>query len=634
MSAPAIIRGQEQARTLRSPVRRMHIADFILPVSLGCWACGVRKTDVTVPGPYGLPVDLPVIFYVGIALFVISVTLELARDRPSRWRMSVHAAVLVVMLYGTAPLVYSQGRYSWLYKTIGVVQYVNAHGSLDRKIDIYQNWPGFFALAAWFDKIAGVSSPLAYAKWAQPVFEFASLPFLYLAYSALSLSERQCWVGLLLYSGSNWVGQDYLSPQALGTLFSLGIMAIVTRWLHVRNSAGARRPYIISGATHSSRVRRPRAAPDAEGSVVFSVLLVFIYSILTFTHELSPYILAIQLSCLAAARLLRPRWLPLVLLAIAVGYMVPRFTYVNSHYGILRSLGDFFANAATPKHGARISGSERLIDLDVKALTLVMLGLAIAGAWLRRRSRRTVLALLILAFSPVLILGLQSYGQEAILRVYLFSLPWAAALAASALAPVRYASGEACGYHRRSRADRRPSLWAAPARDVIRVPVGLATVLILFFPAFYGNDSFNVMTRTEVVTLDSFLQDAVPGPIYSPIENAPLGDTAKYYLFPQISIFGSHGLFGTKPATSAAADLIANNSLVYTNGEQPAYVVITSSMAAYNAKYELTSPHSFAVLLSSLAKSPAWRLVDQRPDTTIYELLPISANPGGYPAGG
>ena len=45
------------------------------------------------------------------------------------------------MLYGTAPLVYSQGRYSWLYKTIGVVRYVNANGRLNPAIDIYQNCP-------------------------------------------------------------------------------------------------------------------------------------------------------------------------------------------------------------------------------------------------------------------------------------------------------------------------------------------------------------------------------------------------------------------------------------------------------------------------------------------------------------
>ena len=61
--------------------------------------------------------------------------------------------------------------------------------------------------------------------------ELATLPLLYLAYEALSLGVRQRWVALMLYSSSNWIGQDYYSPQALGTLLSLGIMAIALRWL-------------------------------------------------------------------------------------------------------------------------------------------------------------------------------------------------------------------------------------------------------------------------------------------------------------------------------------------------------------------------------------------------------------------
>jgi hypothetical protein len=61
--------------------------------------------------------------------------------------------------------------------------------------------------------------------------------------------------------------------------------------------------------------------------------------------------------------------------------------------------------------------------------------LAVVGVVLRRRAGRTVLALAMLAFSPFVMLVLLAYGQEGVLRVYLFSLPWTAALAALALAP-------------------------------------------------------------------------------------------------------------------------------------------------------------------------------------------------------
>ena len=139
---------------------------MLLPLSLILWAIGLSRTNATNLGGYGLVTNLSPVFYAGVVLLVISALVELNRARPTRWRMSSHAAGLVVMLYATPAIVYPQGRYSWLYKTIGVVQYINHYGHLNRHIDIYQNWPGFFALAAWFGKVAGVSTPLDYAKWA------------------------------------------------------------------------------------------------------------------------------------------------------------------------------------------------------------------------------------------------------------------------------------------------------------------------------------------------------------------------------------------------------------------------------------------------------------------------------------
>lgn len=420
---------------------RLRLADLLLPAGIGLWALGVSTTNATALGPYGLPPVLPTAFWAGVALIVVSAAVELGRDQPSGWRMSLHAVALAIVLYGTAPLVYSQGRYSWLYKTIGVVQYINANGQLNHNIDIYQNWPGFFALAAWFGKVAGVASPLAYAKWAQLVFELAALPLLYLAYDALSLSIRQRWLALLLYTGTNWIGQDYFSPQALGTVLSLGIMAIALRWFYVGNLPARDRPEGVLPANRADRTLFRPGASRARSPVIVFVALLLVYYVLSFEHELSPYILAVQFGALAAVGLLRPRWLPLVLFAIAVGYLLPRLSYVNSTYGLLASVGNFFSNASPPAFkGGSISAGQRLIEHSQEVLSLGMWCLAIAGAWLRRRSGRTVLALVVLAFSPFVMLVLLAYGQEGILRVYLFSLPWTAALAALALAPFPVAS--------------------------------------------------------------------------------------------------------------------------------------------------------------------------------------------------
>jgi hypothetical protein len=609
-SAPGVVESAERGALRGLGRAHRHAADILLPVSLVLWGIGVSRTDAAAPGPYGLLGALPMVYYAGIALLVASAGTELARARPSGRRMWLHAAALVVMLYGTAPLVYPQGRYAWLYKTVGVVQYISVHGRLDSTIDIYQNWPGFFALAAWLGKVAGVASPLAYAKWAQPVFELAALPLLRLAYDALGLSIRQRWLALLLYPAANWVGQDYLSPQALGTLFSLAILAVAVRWL----AAG------------------PRDGPSAPGAAAWRGragwcgLVVGLYCVLTATHELSPYIVALQLGALALARQLRPRWLPIALGAIAVGYLLPRLGFVNSRYGLLSSIGNFFSNAAPPSLQAGAApDSEQLIRHCAAALSVVMWCLAAAGAWLRRRSGRPVAALLLLTFSPALVLALEAYGNEGILRVYLFSLPWAAALAAAALMPARLAGaregqrGTADGGPGKTRAGGRRS-WGRRAWAALRAPLALGAALALFFPAFFGNDYYNAMTTAEVATVKSFLRTARPGPVYLAVPNAPTADTASYYLFPQPTVFGRGGVAAAAPLSPGIAGLIARNALIYTHRTEPAYVLVTPSMVAYNAALGESPRGSFANLLGALARSPAWKLVVSRAGTVVYEL--------------
>ena len=910
MSAPS----SDALTTVLPPItpRRttvIHFSDVALPVSIVLWAIGVSRTNATTLGPFGLPAQLPVVFYAGVALLVLSAVVELTIDKPSRWRMAEHAVGLVVMLYGTGAVVYPEGRYSWLYKTIGVIQYVNVHGQLNSTIDIYQNWPGFFALAAWFGKVAGVSSPLAYAKWAQVVFELAALPLLYLIYDALSLTFRQRWMALLLYPAANWIGQDYLSPQGLGTVLSLGIMALTMHWLYTGNraqfvprrrwlarkrtttpeqvgrqaavsmqevkdayqtvrsdqgppgidgvtiadfeqrlahnlqkvrdqlrsgeyrpapvrivaapqgdpaeirgvltvsdriaqavvarrlktrllqmrraqpSAGqepgnwvimldtraiqaglrrdpalrvvaaatdqrwvvdyVRRSLIVplqqldgspgtgdvsmlagsalssvladlllyytfdtwmgrdfpnvrfehrpnavavycgserqarsvqaaitrrlddvglnisphgiqvvpgrddrSGAGYgkarfgltagpASEYRYPaaesrglRARPSADPLVpprrrtAFVLTILLLYFVLTFTHELSPYIVAVQLLVLAAARPLRPRWLPLAMLAVAAAYLLPHFSFVNSHYGLLNSLGSFFSNVAPPPaagtSGATISipASQKLINDCADLLSVFMWLLALVGAWRLRHSGRIVLALIVLTYSPVLVLFGQAYGNEGILRVYLFSLPWAAALAAAAVEP---------GPLSRKMVPRLrlDFSWVKPALRWLRAPVALWIVIALFFVAVYGNDSFDTFPQTEVTAIYSFLQSARLGPLYEAEDNVPGSDTARYYLFPEISIFGARdGAPLVNQATPDIAALIAKNSTTYTHGREPAYVLIAPSMAPYNTAYAQAPPDSFKILQESLARSPEWKLIVNQDGTLIYELPP------------
>ncbi|MHB1593856.1 MAG: hypothetical protein ACYCO9_06265 [Streptosporangiaceae bacterium] len=581
-------------------------------MSVALWAFGLSQTHITRLGPYGLPPALPVVFYAGVVLLVISASAELARRQPTPWRMALHATALVVMLFGTAPLVYAAGRYEWLYKTIGVVQYVNAHGALNPHIDIYQNWPGFFALSAWFDKVAGVPSVLAYGKWAQLAFELAAIPLLYLSYVGLGLSVRQRWLAIMLYSASNWVGQDYFSPQALGTVLVLGVMAITLRWLYA-GSEWTLLPERAPGRLRRGPGQDPLAtAPvrpadrSAPGAALIVVTLLLTFFVLTFTHELSPYILVAQLACLAIFRLVRPRWLPVAMIAIAIAFLIPRYSYVSSHYAVF-SIGNLLHNAFPPSFsGGQAAPAQQFVQRASEGLAVLVWLLSAVGAWLHRRSKVLVLTLVLLAYSPAGMLAVSDYGHEGILRVYLFSLPWSAALAAMAVAPV-------------TRAIRSGQTWAARLA-MLRVPLALGVALALFFPAFFGDDSYNVMPQPEVATMTAFWQHAAPGLVWLPVDNAPVADTARYNLFPLSPVFGQGGLLGARPATPRVARLLAVTARARTRPGQTAYVLISSNMYAYNASDGITTPDSFATLVASLAHSINWTLIVHTRYVAIYRL--------------
>lgn len=589
----------------------------LLPLSLVLWLVGASRTNINNLDPYGLAGALSPIFYAGLALLIVSAGIEFSRHVLSQIRLALHAVALVIILYGTAPLIYPEGRYAWLYKTIGVTQYVSAHGSLDRSIDIYQNWPGFFALAAWFDKVSGSGSPLDYVKWAQLVFELAAIPLLYTIYHSLFLPVWHRWLAIMLYAASNWIAQDYYSPQGMSTLLALSVMALVTRWMFVVTAERRQRQDDTDPHGEARRDVRPRQAVAGQlrRSGPFIIALAALFFVLTASHELSPYIVTTQIAALALTGLARPRWIALVTVAIAIGYLLPNFSYVNSHYGLTSSLGSFFSNVRPPSDASGAATPSQADNIIADCTKLVSVGiwlLAIAGAWRLRKSRRIVFALLLLTFTPVLVLLGGAYGNEGLLRVYLFSLPWAVALAAGALAPLRNQAKE-IGY------------------NALRAVIPLALAVTLFFPSFFGNDQSNVMTPGEVNTTLAFFQTAKPGELITVIGNAPISDTANYNEFPIGTVFGYGGLLPGSASVSEGPAYLARTMKNY-SGNLPVYIVMTPSMSSYNTEFGVTGPGNVTGLLAGLAKSPYWTLAASSDGTMIYRMSAAAQTmpPGDY----
>jgi hypothetical protein len=171
-----------------------------------------------------------------------------------------------------------------------------------------------------------------------------------------------------------------------------------------------------------------------------------------------------------------------------------------------------------------------------------------------------------------------------------------------------------------------------PNGITLRIMLALGFVVALFCVAFFGDDGFNQMTPAEVTTVTTFLQTATAGPVYCPVNDAPLADTARYNQFPITSIFGLGSLTGAAPVTSDVVNEIVANALSHTGGREPAYVLVTPAMRAYTQAYGLASPASYTTLLTALAHSPQWKLVVDHAGTVIYEMPTVKASPAKAPA--
>jgi hypothetical protein len=281
---------------------------------------------------------------------------------------------------------------------------------------------------------------------------------------------------------------------------------------------------------------------------------------------------------------------------------------VNSQFGLLASIGDFFGNATPPL--ASFGGSTTVstgVTLAAHAARLLSVGmwaLGAVGAWRRWRSGRPTLLLVLLAYSPALVFFAGAYGNEGLLRVYLFSLPWTACLAASAL---------------------RPVASSLTRLGVLRAPAGLAVAVILFFPAFFGNDYSYVMSQSEVEGTLAFYQSAPPGAMFIADDNFPSDIDGRYNLFPELILYGQGGVLdGPKPLTSNAVAITRAIEAYNPQPGEPEYVLISPSMQEFGIAYGFLYPHELQDLSRTLNHAPGWFRIYHAQGLTVFELPPNS----------
>lgn len=401
------------------------------------WAVSLPAIDLARLGDWGLITELPLLWFAALAAAVALAARAALRPAPSGWQVATAVGVVLVVLYATVPLVSTTLRYPWTYKHLGVVRLLDTTGRLHPEVDIYNNFSGMFGLAAFVRSATGVD-PESYAAWSQLMGQGLIALVVWVIARHLTHDVRVAHVSVLVLVLVDWVGQNYFSAQVLGTFLAATVLAMVVSWFVV---PGSRRIPRLEGVLARLGPPAPSASldhtdpPPTPARVVLArrLAVAAVGLGLAATHALTAsVVVAVVVVALAIGWV---RDLPMVaalVTAFAVG-MLRAWPYFASRRGDLGFGGSPTANVAGNVHAIDPPWAVEAVGLISKGFALAVWILAVLGAVLGTRAGRRLGLAGVLASVPFVMPLVQSYGGEAIYRVYLYALPGVASLAGVAL---------------------------------------------------------------------------------------------------------------------------------------------------------------------------------------------------------
>ncbi|WLW56188.1 lipopolysaccharide biosynthesis protein [Streptomyces sp. YU58] len=465
-----------------------------LGVILGClltaalllyWVPALRLGDADLDemGGLGLISVLPAPTLLGAALLVVVFASLLWLGREHRALLMVTLLATVVSLHALPAVIETEPRFATAWQHLGFLDYIDRTGSAVPDLDARWSWPGFFAVAAFVLKACGVTDFTEVIRWWPTAIQLLYLAPMFLLVRHMRASWRAKWTGIWIFVLSGWVGQDYFSPQGFTYLLYLVFVAILLVWF--------RAPGVIWTRRRPGEIEVEPT--DRRQRAVLLAVVIGLFAASVPAHQLTPFVMLGVLTVLVLIGRSELRGLPIlfgVLVAVWIGFMAE--PYWSGHFDeLFGGVGGVGGNVSSSVSG-RIEGGSSTHKLVLYVRVLLaggVMAFACWGWWRRRWHRYRERSLLVLTFVPFLGFGMQSYGGEMALRVFMFALPGAALLAALALFP-------RTGVTTEERDKDRVSL--APLAALMAGLVLMGGFLV----ARWGNEPFERIRPGEVAAMD------------------------------------------------------------------------------------------------------------------------------------
>ncbi|WP_055526439.1 hypothetical protein [Streptomyces alboniger] len=465
---------------------RVLVMALLLAVALALYwvpVIGLGERDLDGMGGLGLISVLPAPTLLGAALLVVVFAVLLWMDRPIKGLLLVTLLATVVSLHALPAVIETEPRFATAWQHLGFMEYIDRTGTAVPDLDARWSWPGFFAAATFVAQACGVSDMTEVIRWWPTAMQLLYLAPMFLLVRSMRAAWRAKWTGLWIFVLSGWVGQDYFSPQGFTYLLYIAFVAVLLVWFRAPRVLWAKR-----------RPGESEVEPAGRGErAVLLLVLVGLFSATVPAHQLTPFVMLGVLAVLVLIGRSELRGLPMlfgVMVVVWLGFLAE--PYWSGHFNeLFGGVGGVGGNVSSSVSG-RIEGgsSTHQLVLYVRvAMAGGVMAFACWGWWRRRFYRYSERSLLVLTFVPFLGFGMQSYGGEMALRVFMFALPGAALLAGLALFP-------RAGLTEKERDRDRVSL--APLAALMAGLVLMGGFLV----ARWGNEAFERIRPGEVAAME------------------------------------------------------------------------------------------------------------------------------------
>ena len=424
---------------------------------------------------------------------------------------------------------------------------------------------------------------------------------------AATVDRRLIWASVWVFYLANWIGQDYLSPQGLNYFLYLAMLAMLLTFFRRGAATEFGRSRL---AEWTRRVLRDRPAPYVprrqRALLVFAIVVIAATTVAS--HQLTPFAILMAVAVLSLARRTSARGLTVAFVVLTASWLlVVAEPYLAGHVETLKAQVGDVGGSVGSNVGSRVSGSDdhQYIVGARLGMTALLWALALAGAIARIRQGRAAGSHILLAIAPFPLLALQSYGGEALLRVYLFALPFMAFLAVSSISPALRL--------------RRWASWRAPA-----LVAALSLVLAAgFLFTRYGNDRAVHFTHGDVATVERLYDIAPPGALLT-APNSNLPWQHRGYTIYRHDIL-TRRLPDTVEEFPASGPGLADALVRYMEARGPtpaAYLLVTRSARIFDALLGSNAWATVESLEQAVRSSPRFEVAYSTPDGAIYELKP------------